>query len=337
MSYTAMGTTGETAIVSREPDRSGNFVCDGTADNVQIQRAIDHVIELGGGTVKLLRGEYFLDDVVVVDAPVWIKGSGMTWQGDEAGTSIVSTGALAGENMFEFFNAGDRFHFAGMSDLDLLNFDGNNSILIQGLADASFRRIYFNEGIQNGIYILGTSFDMWNIWIQDCLFENMTIAGIKVDSADHDIIKCHILDNYFYACDIGVVLQEDAAAGGYMSWFNIRGNQIWDILKTGIQLWKECDHISIVDNLLSNIGTFDVGVYNGIRVGDGGDPASECEWISIIGNIIDGGTNAKYGISLEGTTDYVTVLGNQIHRCVTAPYNAEVGVTNVEHAHNIEV
>ena len=29
-----------TAYVTREPDRSGNFVCDGVADNVQIQAAI---------------------------------------------------------------------------------------------------------------------------------------------------------------------------------------------------------------------------------------------------------------------------------------------------------
>lgn len=301
-----------------------------------IQEAVDS-LPADGGTVYLPRDELFIADAVVVDKPVYFKGAGMTWQGDEGGTSIVSTGALAGENMFEFFNAGALFNFAGMSDLNLLNYDGQNSILIRGLADAQFRRVYFNQGILNSIYILGDIYDMWNIWIRDCLFENMSGAGVRVDSADHDIIKCHILDNYFYACDIGVVLQEDADFGGYMSWFNIRGNQIFDILKTGIQLWKECDHISIVDNLLSNIGTESANTYNGIRVGDGGDAASKCEWISIIGNIIDGGTNAKWGIALEDSTDYVTVVGNQVHRCATAPYYEEGTVTNVEHAHNIEV
>jgi len=312
---------------------SDGHIFDPTGPNIQV--ALDD-LPADGGTVYLPRDELFIDDAVVVDRPVYFKGAGMTWQGEEGGTSIVSTGALAGENMFEFYNAGDRFHFAGMSDLDLLNYDGQNSILIRGLADAQFRRIYFNQGILNSIYVLGDIYDMWNIWIRDCLFENMTGAGIRVDSATHDIIKCHILDNYFYACDIGIVLQEDFDVGGYMSWFNIRGNQIFDIGKTGIQLWKECDHISIVDNLLSNIGTDTVNTYNGIRIGDGNVAGDKCEWIKIHGNIIDGGTNAKYGISLEDFADRISVVGNMTHRCATAAYNAEGTVTNVEKSHNVE-
>ena len=51
MSFRNKGTIGPTVIVSCEPDRSGNFVCDGTADDVQIQEAIDYVNVLGGGLV----------------------------------------------------------------------------------------------------------------------------------------------------------------------------------------------------------------------------------------------------------------------------------------------
>lgn len=239
--------------------------------------------------------------------------------------------------MFEFYNAGDRFHFAGMSDLNLINYDGQNAVLVRGLADAHFRRIYINHGVLNGIYVLGTDFDMWNLWIQDCLFENMDGAGVRVDSADHDIIKCHIMDNYFYAADIGVVLQEDADVGGKMSYFNIKGNQLFDIGKTGIQLWKECDHISVMDNIMYNIGTDAANTYNGIRVGDGNVSGDKCEWIKIHGNIIEGNANTKWGISLEDFADYISVVGNMIHGCATAPYNAEGTVTNVEHAHNTEV
>ncbi len=53
MSYRNMGTIGATAIVSRAPDLSGNFVCDGVADEVEINAAIVFVGAMGGGLVHV--------------------------------------------------------------------------------------------------------------------------------------------------------------------------------------------------------------------------------------------------------------------------------------------
>lgn len=63
--YTRMGTITTTVIVSREPDRSGNFICDGTADDVQINAAIVYVGVLGGGSVTILHGTYNLAAQIV--------------------------------------------------------------------------------------------------------------------------------------------------------------------------------------------------------------------------------------------------------------------------------
>ena len=47
--YTQQGTITATAIVTLDPDRSGNFFGDGTADNVEINAAIVYAAAVGGG------------------------------------------------------------------------------------------------------------------------------------------------------------------------------------------------------------------------------------------------------------------------------------------------
>lgn len=239
--------------------------------------------------------------------------------------------------MFEFYNAGNRIHFAGMSDLTLNNTDGNDAVRVLGLADAHFDRVYINHGNLNGIYVEGSTYDMWNLWIKDCLFENLAGAGVRIDPADHDILKSHILNNYFYACDLGIVLQRVVDTGGTCSAFSIRGNHIYDMGKTGIQLWKVCDHIDISGNILYNIGTDGVNAWNGIRVGDANVGADKCQWVKILGNLVDGNATTRWGVSLEDFSDRILVLGNMIHGCATAAYNAEATVTNVEKSHDVEV
>ncbi|MBA7491646.1 hypothetical protein ES702_02194 [subsurface metagenome] len=56
--YTRMGTICATVVVSMEPDRSGNFVCDGTLDAVELSAAITYLDTLGGGEMFVLRGTY---------------------------------------------------------------------------------------------------------------------------------------------------------------------------------------------------------------------------------------------------------------------------------------
>ena len=73
---------GPTVIVSVAPDRSGNFVCDATveAHDVTIQRAIDHVSALNGGSVFLRNGTYN------ITAAVQILVGGISFIGSGFGT-----------------------------------------------------------------------------------------------------------------------------------------------------------------------------------------------------------------------------------------------------------
>lgn len=71
----------------------GSYVCDGTADNVQIQAAIDYLSGLGGGTVLIKRGTYNTAAVITLASNVSIIGEGM-----EATTIKQSSGV--NDNVF---------------------------------------------------------------------------------------------------------------------------------------------------------------------------------------------------------------------------------------------
>jgi len=76
MSFKAMGTVPTTVIVSLAPDLSGNFVCDGVADDVEIQAACDYVNALGGGEVILLQGQFETTVQVDISANTLFRGIG---------------------------------------------------------------------------------------------------------------------------------------------------------------------------------------------------------------------------------------------------------------------
>jgi hypothetical protein len=56
---------------------SADYVCDGLADHVQIQQALDDVSALGGGTVHIRRGTYDIAVALTFHANVVVRGEGM--------------------------------------------------------------------------------------------------------------------------------------------------------------------------------------------------------------------------------------------------------------------
>lgn len=332
---TLVGATAFIGFDEQKDHFDNYFFCDGVADDVETQAAVDYVEALGGGRVCVDKGLYYYADTVDVKH-TYIHGSGMTWHGQNRGTCIGTVADIAGKPVFSFDEA-ERIHFAGIYDLTIYNQHGLDSIYIKSLADAHFERLYLNQGGQHGISLEGTEFDMWNLWIEDCLFENLTNHGIRIDQADHDIVKTHILNNYFFNNELGINIQQFLEEGGTAEYIDIIGNHFFTMAKNCIQLWKNCYNIKIVNNSIFRPSDETNDTSNGIRVGDGDAAGDKCQWIEIRGNRIDGDNRAKYGVSLEDSTDRILVLGNSINQCVTATYNAEVGVTNVLKDNNIEV
>jgi len=312
-------------LIVAKNGKTGKRDYSGTDAASVIQSAVDH-----GGLIFIKEGHYLISSPISITKTTWIQGAGMDWHTGEKATVLEATADMTGENGVFEFEGEDRVHFTGISDLTIYNPTGRakNAIYAVNISDAVFRRLYLNQGTECGIYILGTSMDMWNIWIEDCLIENMTLTGIRIDPAANDITKVHILNNYIYSCDLGINLQEFEATGGTITWVNIKGNHVFNIDKVGIMLWKDAAHVDISHNLLYDCGSEAANTFNAIRVGDGNVSGDRCQYVNIHDNIVHGNSVSKYGISLEDYSDNIHVVNNIVHDCATAGINAEATVTN---------
>lgn len=131
MSHRNKGTFGATIKITREPDRSGNYVCNGTNDNVEFQLAVDDVIVRGGGKIMIGPGTYTLGDEVLFDGNTFAGG----YSYEPEGTILVngckySTIINTAENAYGFrIVNGCSVH---LSDLKFEISDNNGQPAIYG-------------------------------------------------------------------------------------------------------------------------------------------------------------------------------------------------------------
>ena len=91
------GATAYVGFDANKDDLYTNYwYCDETADNVQIQEAIDYAITLGGGKVFLERGNYQIAaQIAWADAYIFLQGEGHEVQFGDDGTTL--TQAFSGD------------------------------------------------------------------------------------------------------------------------------------------------------------------------------------------------------------------------------------------------
>lgn len=76
MSYENKGSMPITIYVTREPDRSGNYVCTGVNDHVEIQLALNETNRIGGGIVHLSPGDYDIQAQLTIYKNTTLEGEG---------------------------------------------------------------------------------------------------------------------------------------------------------------------------------------------------------------------------------------------------------------------
>jgi len=170
--------------VSMAPDISGDFICDGTLDEVQIHLAIDYVASLGGGSITILQGDY--DAVVVLDEDeVIIQGVGdATYiDGNTRGHAFSVTGARGVIKDLQVSTTGGATN----------NFDGVN---VTG-ADCVVENIWVSDSDRHGVYVnapggkvrgnLIESVDDNSVGV-GALGDGTIISGNDIDTAGADTI-----------------------------------------------------------------------------------------------------------------------------------------------------
>ncbi len=77
-------------VVTVARDGSGDFNCDGEDDEVQINQAIDSMVNKGGGTVYIKAGQYTISkDIIISGSNILIKGDGWDPKNNNIGTFIL--------------------------------------------------------------------------------------------------------------------------------------------------------------------------------------------------------------------------------------------------------
>jgi hypothetical protein len=268
-------------------DRIG--VCDGTADEAQINTAIAAIVTAGGGKVKLSCGEFQIDSSVLITQ---VGGySYLTLEGQGQGT-ILKTTSIA-DHMIKGNEETARHMYVTLRDF-IVNGDGqaaNGTTDSSGikLFGASYSRVYDVTAMncyKHGLWIASGAapdYDSVDYVIRGCKLNSNGADGLLcADTAtDVTVVDCNI----YYNTSIGI----DFQGGGCIATANRIYENVGDNIKTN-GMWTQ-----IVGNNLA-------GDYRGVECG----PIADNSIIS--GNIIK--QHSEQGIYVDSGVDNLTITGN---------------------------
>jgi len=327
--YTWKGTIAATAIVTIYPDTSGNFWGDGTADDVELQAAIDYVGLLGGGEVYA-KGTYQITVAVDVDYDVvFLRGSG--WN------TVLNVQAGVTPGIHIFGTAGTHIEGVFLRDFKLyMPYDDTweTGVLIEYAEKTWCHNLEVTHSKGYGIYVHNDS--------EFCVFENLyvhdnTRSGLLInDGTSHRVVGCHLIYNGTNGLFIGGSSTHIGVVGNNLS-FNgggglyiatgdaqVTGNDISNNHAYGIR------HISgagcITGNVISRNGSID-GI---TKPGGQAIVLDNCMHMAITGNQINHtyyGTNfLGEGIYLTNGCEDIEISGNQIW---SLPVDVGAGVDGI--------
>jgi parallel beta-helix repeat protein len=264
-------------------DKTGaDYVCDGIADQEEINQAIND-LPTSGGRVLLLEGTYN------ISSPITILKNNVTLEGQGAGTKLFLVNG---------------------ANCNVINV-GNGATALEGIRIANLR-IDGNKANQTdilkGIYFLGASgYLITKSIIEGCLIENCYLYGIYWMYSDNNVITGNQV--------------RGNAGGGIIAWFSnnntITGNRISEGY-LGISFANSNNNVITGNRIISNgsngielnyanNNTVTGNQINGnLNCGIGFDHANNN---TITGNQINGNFD---GIYISASTNN-TITGNQIN------------------------
>ena len=260
-----------------------NFVCDGTADDVQIQKAIDILAGKGGGTVLLSPGDYTVSAVLTVKSSVTLLGTAQestTLKLDSSARVVVNDNAVLSQVKLE--------RTAGT--LQLCNFS-NRSVLTNIIADpgsgAGFLSSSANDVVLSNIRF--TQFKS-NDAIRLALGSDRAfISNIEIDgnSQTGDIDSAIIISGD--DCQISSVIIKDFTANAS------------SVTLAGIYLFGDRNQIANVriDNITSSVSS----IARGLRVSGSNNSVANV----VVTNVDNSHTAANSeGIRISGDETNIT-------------------------------
>jgi len=306
--YTWKGTVAATAIVSVYPDTSGNFWGDGVADDVEIQAAIDYVNALGGGSVALMTGTFWVNVTIYLRGKVGLVGQGV---------SATQLRAIVGleANILEWSPIVNEY-FAYVANMDIHG-DASGTVG-HGIYTTDNDGGEANDFWADHVWVWYCAQDGWNFeynWgykITNCLSEYNEGYGMVFSGTGHQ----NTVTNTFIAYSEGLY-------GLFLNSYDtvIHGCTIFGNMQHGIYVQRS-DNILDSNKIIGNSASA-ANTYHGIYI----DSSAHSTIVS--NNNIEGGALQNNGI--EALSDGNIIQGNQIFgnvngvRLFTAEDNIIVG------------
>ena len=333
-----------TAVVGFNANLSGRenyFLCDGTADDVQIQEAIDYVLGLGlAGKARVVieAGRYTFTSAVDIEANMTLEVYGEIVKGF-AGSPFQIHGVLGTRKT-------DIDIIGGIYDGDKASFPDDNPFVSLQYADhLLFENMYFYDVADGGDRGYGIRVTVANTvdWVRVLRCRGETSYGlVLLDYTDHFVIAenfCYEneIDIRIVHCQHGVVANNEiyGGPGGGITVMNastfvhVIGNTVAYKDMEGIE-FATADYCSAVGNFLYH------NTLGGLKCWD-------FNYCLIEGNYcIDNACFAPYAempVSAQIScytwrvgeeTQYNVVRGNYIHSTGTVAPNVQYGIGEIE-------
>lgn len=272
-----------------------DYQCDGTADDVEIQAAIDALFATGGGLIRLSEGTFSLDAEVYCKTKVSIAGSGFC--------TIMQIASGVSKHCFYIYDHTDLY----VKDLACDLTSAGTSNTLGGSPPC---------GVFVGHTTPGTTM---NLIIKNLYVDGPKEEGVIILSGDH----IYILDNII----------EDSVLHGIHTDNNsfcvIRGNIINNSTEDGIRLTNTSDHCLVADNIVNDNDQYGITIMdsnyctvtgnvvkdsatansNGIQLEV--SATSACDFNTVVGNTVLMQTSVYGGINLEKAASN-TIVGNNV-------------------------
>jgi len=281
-------------IASQYYPYSADSYCDGTADEVEINQAIDQVSANGGGIVQLTDGDYTLGAPIVLKDDVVLAGVGAGTVIDQNNNGDYAIKAI-GSSGSELVNITVR-------DLKLTDptaAQTKNPLFFQYVDNALITNVIIDD--TDTVCLNATTCD--DLIVSDCLLSNgvggMTIGGARVrcvNNSMRNMIGGSIISSR------GVFLS-GASDGAVVANNNIEAISFTGNFANGGAYGVQClntTRVTIANNTIKTLSCTDSAALGsfGIRVTNSSD-------ILINNNTIDSvdSANNSYGLSLDNSDD----------------------------------
>lgn len=289
--------TGRTATyVIAASDYTGpaqaDYVCDGTADNVEIQTAITALYNGIGGKIFLTAGTFNISQAIVL--PRCPQQYRIEINGEARHTTMLFVVNDANCNVFEYVGgAGSdtpRYYFKDFSINGNYTHQtsGNGFYITSALSDVLLDHVGISNCKETGFNALGVT--MPSLRLRDCVMEYNQNCGVKTSGSNVDIHG----GMYSYNKESGIRL------AGALSISRVSDVAAYQNGQNGIYLNGDRTSITgctIYQNSYGNTNTYD------------GIATSGFNRCVITNNVIDGFDSQRYGI-YGGTTDYNNIISN---------------------------